>query len=170
MCWGRGGQPGGQSVCPSVHPPAFGVAFRKFHRLPCVFWDAWRTFPYLSYLCPSVSLQKAQASIPRGWRKDYVDFPLFEILSQISLASMKMSRCLSVPQYPCPPALAAPGHLLLCLFPVFSFSSPQPSCQVLPKFRSEALPGLSGLAQNKPLSHCVHLSACSFLSPTRTEG
>lgn len=63
------------SVCPSVHPPAFGVASKKCHRLSCVLWNVKRAFPYPFYLYPRVSvLQEAPASIPRGWGKEYVDF------------------------------------------------------------------------------------------------
>lgn len=61
------------------------------------------------------------------------------------------------PQTPC--------SLLLCA----SVSpSPLPPFQfnylVLLNFRGEALPALSVLAQNKPLSHSVHLPAFSFIS------
>lgn len=37
-------------------------------------------------------------------------FPLFEILPQISLAWIKMSWCLSIPQHPCLSSLAASGR------------------------------------------------------------
>lgn len=55
--------------------------------------------------------------------------------------------------------------LLLCASVSPSPLSPfQFNYLVLLNFRGEALPALSVLAQNKPLSHSVHLPAFSFIS------